>query len=155
VALMEFTEALAVLIDAHTKSVTGSDEVLVELGAIPDAGEQLGRYIEAWIALRKHLGMRTGNVATFVSSRAPAIIARKDEIVTCEDGHPVCVIAYDHIAGASINGKMFKAWRDGIEPVVQPDGSVLCMVCGAPWLKVKKFDQGVKFACMHFANGWR
>lgn len=75
------------------------------------------------------------------------IIAKKGEVVTCAEGHEVCVVANNIKMGEAVRSADFDNWRSGQRPARGADlGHARHCWCGA------KFLDGAR---VHIGNRWR
>ena len=81
------------------------------------------------------------------------MIAREDDIVTCERGHPLYRITRDVPHGAQMTASQFEA----IHPRAQQPAPLVriwanCPMCGTRWMAVGGI-YGRRH--IHFEDGWR
>jgi hypothetical protein len=81
------------------------------------------------------------------------LIARKGEIVTCENGHEICDVAEDIEASSIVRRNQFTAWRQPEHAAGDGPAAIgPCTVCGARWVGVPEGKTG---SYLHIGDQWR
>lgn len=100
------------------------------------------------------------------SQKASGTFAKKGEIVTCSNGHPICEVAQDIINDSEQNpDRDYVNWTQDPPTIGTSADKCRCAVCGARFyysgvvLEVieddSKIIKTVSGAGLHFADGWR
>lgn len=61
------------------------------------------------------------------------VFAKAGEVVTCENGHPICTVARDIHTKDTMTAGQFKDWKIDID--TRPGAAIpFCPTCGAPFI---------------------
>jgi hypothetical protein len=91
------------------------------------------------------------------------ILARKGEVVSCANGHPICDVVKDVESVGPIRSKSFGNWRIGKSPL-PGDLIGICHICGAfyiagAWVVGERYGETSsldrKGKLIHIGNEWR
>lgn len=62
------------------------------------------------------------------------LLAKKDEVVTCKNGHPICKVAADIAAMDTVRPEQFESWAfDYVPRSFEPIPT--CPLCGAKFIR--------------------
>lgn len=75
------------------------------------------------------------------------LYAQAGELITCEAGHVVCVVARNLLRGQHYRPGDFGGWRQPEPTIGTSQADVRCWVCGADWWR--------DAYAFHFEEGWR
>lgn len=80
-------------------------------------------------------------------------LARKGEVVTCENGHEICDVVVDIAAGDAVRSSgQFANWRSGMPEPKPSEPLAPCAVCGARWAGK---PPGFTGSVLHIGKEWR